>query len=446
MIGVGALGRVGDVEGQHLALGPLGHRGARRLGQQGVAADGGVEALRHAACRWPCAGRTAGARAACRSTSGSGSRPRGRSSPSRACAGRPSCATVRARSLAATKARPGGVIRPFCEPAMATSTPQPSMSNGMQPSEATQSTISSAGCLAASIALRMAGMSLTTPEAVSICTTSMALMAWALSRFRRSSTAAGSTARRQSPFSTSTSTPIILAISPQPTREAAALQHQHGVAAREHVGERRLPAAVAVGGVDVGAALGAEDRLQVGEAAVGDADHLARVDVDGRPLHGGSTASGTLVGPGMLRNSRPLATVMTIAFRCSCAPGGAAIEPFVGRGAQVANDADIASRLARLADVAAVQDEPVVGVTQISLWDDLQQAQLDLVRRLARGEIEAMRHPEHVRVDGQGRLAEGDIEHDIGGLAADAGQRLQRLALPRHLAAVLGRSAARTAR
>ena len=49
-----------------------------------------------------------------------------------------------------------------------------------------------------------------------------------------------------------------------------------------------------------------------------------------------------------------------------------------------------------------------------------------------------MRHAEHVRVDGQRRLAEGDIEHDIGGLAADARQRLQRLALARHLAAVLG--------
>ena len=49
-----------------------------------------------------------------------------------------------------------------------------------------------------------------------------------------------------------------------------------------------------------------------------------------------------------------------------------------------------------------------------------------------------MRHPENVRVDGQRRLAEGDIEHDIGGLAADPGQRLQRLAVVRHLAAVLG--------
>ena len=158
----------------------LRHRRPRRLGQQRVPADGVRQALGLAACRWPCAGRTAGARAACRSTSGSGSRPRGRSSPSTACAGPAVLCTVARPSLAATKASPGGVIRPFCEPDMATSTPQPSMSNGMQPSEATQSTISRAGCLAASMALRIAGMSLTTPEAVSICTTSTALIAWRL--------------------------------------------------------------------------------------------------------------------------------------------------------------------------------------------------------------------------------------------------------------------------
>ena len=69
-------------------------------------------------------------------------------------------------------------MRPFCEPAMATSTPQASISNGMQPSEATASTMRSAGCRAASIAWRMAGMSLATPEAVSICTTRMALISW----------------------------------------------------------------------------------------------------------------------------------------------------------------------------------------------------------------------------------------------------------------------------
>ena len=71
-------------------------------------------------------------------------RLRARSSPNRACAGPAVLCTSRARSLAATKPRPGGVIRPFCEPDIATSTPHASISKGMQPSEATASTMNSA--------------------------------------------------------------------------------------------------------------------------------------------------------------------------------------------------------------------------------------------------------------------------------------------------------------
>src|SRR3546814_3733016 len=45
---------------------------------------------------------------------------------------------------AATKPRPGSVISPFCEPVTATSTPQPSISNGMVPREAMVSSRNSA--------------------------------------------------------------------------------------------------------------------------------------------------------------------------------------------------------------------------------------------------------------------------------------------------------------
>jgi hypothetical protein len=41
-----------------------------------------------------------------------------------------------------------------------------------------------------------------------------------------------------------------------------------------------------------------------------------------------------------------------------------------------------------------------------------------------------------MRVDRDGRRAEGDVQHDIGGLAADARQRLERLARRRHFAAM----------
>ena len=87
----------------------------------------------------------------------------------------------------------------------------------MQASEATVSTMYSAGWPAALIALPIASMSFQTPDAVSTCATSTALMLCVLSWRSRSSTSAGCTARRQSPFNTSTSAPIIPAAMPEPT-------------------------------------------------------------------------------------------------------------------------------------------------------------------------------------------------------------------------------------
>ena len=122
--------------------------------------------------------------------------------------------TARARGPAAVKLKPGGVISPFCEPAIATSTPQASISNGMQPSDATASTISSASWPAARFASPIALMSFCTPDAVSTCATKIALID--LSAFNLASTASGRTARRKSPGSTSTCAPSIFAASPQP--------------------------------------------------------------------------------------------------------------------------------------------------------------------------------------------------------------------------------------
>jgi hypothetical protein len=84
-----------------------------------------------------------------------------------------------------------------------------------------------------------------------------------------------------------------------------------------------------------------------------------------------------------------------------------------------------------------VQDQPVVGVLEELLGHQPQQAQLHRQRRLALGDARAVGDAEDVRVHGHGGLAEGGVEHHVGGLAADAGQGLQRLAVPRHLAAVL---------
>ena len=169
---------------------------------------------------------------------------------------------------------------------MATSTPQASMSNGMQPSEATASTMSSASCPAARIAWPIAGMSLTTPDAVSICATRMALIVPPLSAFSRASTSAGRTARRMSPFRTSTSTPMRRALSPQLMAKRPLSSTRILSPLRQHVGERGLPGAVAVGDVDVGAALGVEHAGDVAQQAVGQREQRPGIDVHRRPVHG----------------------------------------------------------------------------------------------------------------------------------------------------------------
>ena len=62
--------------------------------------------------------------------------------------------------------------------------------------------------------------------------------------------------------------------------------------------------------------------LQVGEAAVGDADHLARVDVDGRPLHGGQHRVGHVGGPGDAQELSAVGDRHDEAFRCAASCGG----------------------------------------------------------------------------------------------------------------------------
>ena len=78
----------------------------------------------------------------------------------------------------------------------------------------------------------------------------------------------------------------------------------------------------------------------------------------------------------------------------------------------------------------------MVRVQAVFLGHALQQFQLDLERVLARRQAGAVADAEDVGVDGDGRLAEGHVHHHVGGLAADAGQRLQLLVGVRHLAAV----------
>src|SRR6185437_12125929 len=83
----------------------------------------------------------------------------------------------------------------------------------------------------------------------------------------------------------------------------------------------------------------------------------------------------------------------------------------------------------RLAHIATVQDQPVMGTMLVALRHDPVESKLHLQRGLTGREPGAVRNPESMRVDGDRALAKGDVEHDIGGLAPDAGERLKRFAI-----------------
>ena len=97
-----------------------------------------------------------------------------------------------------------------------------------------------------------------------------------------------------------------------------------------------------------------------------------------------------------------------------------------------------AQGLARLADVAAVKDEPVVRLDPVAWRDALEQLLLNLDWRLARRQAGSVGDAEDMRVDRHRGFAERHVEHHVGGLAAHAGQGLQGFTGAGYLAAVLG--------
>ncbi len=87
------------------------------------------------------------------------------------------------RSLREMKARPGGTIHPFCEPVTTTSSPQPSMSHGIEPRLLMASTRSSRSASRTTWAISSRG--LVTPVAVSLCVTSTAFISGSAARALR---------------------------------------------------------------------------------------------------------------------------------------------------------------------------------------------------------------------------------------------------------------------
>ncbi len=71
------------------------------------------------------------------------------------------------------------------------------------------------------------------------------------------------------------------------------------------------------------------------------------------------------------------------------------------------------------------------------LGDDFVELLLNGERRASGCEASTVSDPEYVCVYGDGRLAEGRVENDVGGLTADARQGLERLAAARHAPVML---------
>src|ERR1044072_814259 len=111
--------------------------------------------------------------------------------------------------------------------------------------------------------------------------------------------------------------------------------------------------------------------------------------------------------------------------------------------AEIVDDAALAQRLARDAGVAAMQDQPMMRMELVCVRHNLFEVQLALERRQSRRHGGAVADAKDVRVDRDGLLAERDVEHDVRGLAPDAGQRLERLAAARNLSAMLRHESAR---
>ena len=69
-------------------------------------------------------------------------------------------------------------------------------------------------------------------------------------------------------------------------------------------------------------------------------------------------------------------------------------------------------------------------------WQRRAQLRLDLLGRRRLGDADPVGDPQHMPIDRQAGHAQGVAEHDVRRLAADAGQRRQRVHVGRHLAAV----------
>src|SRR6202044_2598718 len=92
--------------------------------------------------------------------------------------------------------------------------------------------------------------------------------------------------------------------------------------------------------------------------------------------------------------------------------------------------------LARRADVAPVQEQPVVRVFAVRRGRIGEKRLLNFARRLPRSKTRAIRDAKNMRVDGDRRLAKYHVENNVRRLAADSGKRFESRTVVGDLAAV----------
>ena len=88
--------------------------------------------------------------------------------------------------------------------------------------------------------------------------------------------------------------------------------------------------------------------------------------------------------------------------------------------AEVRDQAVRAVWLAGLAHVTPVQDQPVMRILAKAWWRVSLERVLDGERRLPRREPGPVADAENMRIHGNRGLAEGRVEHDVGGFPANA--------------------------
>lgn len=79
----------------------------------------------------------------------------------------------------------------------------------------------------------------------------------------------------------------------------------------------------------------------------------------------------------------------------------------------------------------------MVGIGAETGWDNPHQTVFDLPYGAAGRKPQAVGNAEDMSINGYGRFTKGGVQNDIGGLAADARQRLQCRSCARHLAVVV---------